>query len=63
MTCTDTTATRAGNSVSFTVDPGDDIVCTFTNVKDATVTYVKADQSGFGSGRLRLRRERHGTER
>ena len=45
--CTDTTATRAGDSVSFAVEAGDEIVCTFTNVKDARLTVVKqADNEG-----------------
>ena len=41
VSCTNTVATRAGNQVTFAVDPGDAIVCTFTNVKDAKVTYRK----------------------
>ena len=41
VACTQTTATRAGDSVSFAVEAGDDIVCTFTNTKDAKVTYRK----------------------
>ena len=39
--CTETTATRAGDELSFTVEAGDNIVCTFTNVKDATIKVIK----------------------
>ncbi len=32
---------HAGSTATFAVDPGDDISCTFTNAKDATVTVTK----------------------
>jgi plastocyanin len=38
----------AGATASITVDPGDEITCTFTNEKDATLTIVKdANPNGF----------------
>ena len=39
--CTGVTETTPANGVTFTVVAGASIVCTFTNVKDATVTLVK----------------------
>ena len=39
--CTGVTETTPANGVTFTVVAGASIVCTFTNVKDATVTVVK----------------------
>jgi CSLREA domain-containing protein len=41
ITCTGTTATRSGDSVSFTVSSGAQIVCTFTNTKRGSVTLKK----------------------
>jgi uncharacterized repeat protein (TIGR01451 family) len=40
-TCTGAAATLDGSTLSFTVQPGDDITCTFVNEKDAHVTVVK----------------------
>ena len=57
--CTGVTETKPANGVSFDVVAGANIVCTFTNVKDATVTVVKQatpegptvfDFAGTGSG-------------
>jgi CSLREA domain-containing protein len=39
--CTGTTATRSGDSVNFTVSAGSQIVCTFTNTKNGSVTLKK----------------------
>jgi hypothetical protein len=41
ITCTGTTATRSGDSASFTVSSGAQIVCTFTNTKNGSVTLKK----------------------
>ena len=41
VVCTNTVETREGDAVSFSVAAGAQIVCTFTNVKDATVRYTK----------------------
>ena len=53
VTCTGTTQTDITDGVSFTVAAGDDIECTFTNVKDATVKITKvtnpaSDPEDFG---------------
>ena len=59
--CTGGTETDAGTGITVTVDPGDTIICTFTNKKDATLTVVK-DQTPRRPG-LRLQRHRRGHRR
>ena len=39
--CTGTEGSSEGSTVSFSIDPGDNITCTFVNKKDAKVTIVK----------------------
>ena len=60
ITCTgDDEASDQGATATLDVDPGETIVCTFTNTKDATVE----DRQGRGAGRsagLRVHDERAG---
>ena len=72
ITCSEGSDTGATATVQ--VDPGDEITCTFTNKKDATVTVVKNaipndpenfsfTTSGLGAGsRSRRRRRRHAVQ-
>ena len=41
LDCTEGTESIPTRTASVAVDPGDAIICTFTNVKDATVRYTK----------------------
>jgi uncharacterized repeat protein (TIGR01451 family) len=41
VSCTGATNSGSGSTATVDVNPGDNVVCTFTNVKDATLTITK----------------------
>ena len=49
ITCSGTDENVVGNTVDFTLLPGDVVNCTFTNVADGRITIVKATEGGDGN--------------